>query len=63
MTEFIGTQSSINVSESRLGLLCLHQQSESGEDQDIFLDLHQVEGLADWFTQYVRDTREGLSEE
>lgn len=63
MTEFIGTQSSIDVSESKLGLLCLHQESESGEGQDIFLDLHQVEGLANWFTQYVRTTREVLSEE
>lgn len=63
MTEFTGTQSTIDVFEGKSGLLCLHQEMESGEDQNILLDLHQAEGLANWFTQYVRTTREGLSEE
>lgn len=63
MTEFAGTQSTIDVSESRTGLLCLHQELESGGDQNILLDLHQAESLANWFTQYVRTTREEISEE
>ena len=63
MTEFTGTQSTIDVSEGRSGLLCLHQELESGEDQNILLDLHQAESLANWFTQYVRTAREELSEE
>lgn len=63
MTEITGTQSPIDVSESRTGLLCLHQESDSGGDQKIFLDLHQAESLANWFTQYVRTAREEISEE
>ena len=63
MTEITGTQSTIDVSERRTGLLCLHQELESGEDQNILLDLHQAESLANWFTQYVRTAREKLSEE
>ena len=63
MTEITGTQSTIEVFESKAGLVSLQQKSTSGEDQTILLDLHQAESLANWFTQYVRIAREEISEE
>lgn len=63
MTKITGGQSTIEVSESEGGLVSLRQKPASGEEQTIFLDPHQAESLANWFMQYVRTSREALSEE
>lgn len=63
MTAVTGGQSPIEVTETGFGLASLQQQSESGEQQTITLDVHQAEGLANWFVQFVRQAREEISQE
>lgn len=63
MSEIVGTQSTIDVEESEGGMVRLHQKMNTGEEQTMFLELHQVESLSNWFTQFVRTARDDLSEE
>ena len=63
MTAITGGQSPIEVTEAGFGLANLQQQSESGEQQTITLDVHQAEELYNWLTQFVRGAREEVSQE
>ena len=63
MTDITGVQPTIEVLETGAGMASIRQTAAEGGDQTIVVDYHQAEVLGNWLTQFVRTTREDLSDD